>query len=453
MGFILDLNKKKMFNFEENYGYENDYSENLSDYSNDKLKQQDFFYLCDNDFSQSKGEFNDKDTLEPTDDNLKNTFLIMPETRWENSESSNTNNSSEEHLFQTKNNSLISEVNEIKNDENENDLLSKNIIKENASFEYKNDLSPHKKKEKIKTKLVITPSNDEIKKTNKHPFISCEYQGSITIDKTYNYKDIIIILKKIKISDEIIKKIKKDVFTKEFKKSFGLFNIQIKRKRTIKRNIKIKRINDNKEKKKNPIKRGRKTLGDPYTKGKRNKYCVDNIIKKIKVLFFSCVIEYVQIFLNNNKKNYDGDIKLLTLDHKQYINKLVKKLDLELLRMPLKDLISLDTSKRYAKISDKDWNKKIIEKILEKEKNNKKINDLLNMSFNKWIDIFTYKKEWKYNNIEFDKLKTFIEDISENNDEEYFSKVISYLFNYKRWFINLKGRNRNKSNENQKSKK
>ena len=97
MGFILDLNKKKMSNFEENYGYENDYSENLSDYSNDKLKQQDFFYLCDNDFNQSKDEFNDKDTLEPTDDNLKNTFLIMPETRWENSESSNTNNSSEEH--------------------------------------------------------------------------------------------------------------------------------------------------------------------------------------------------------------------------------------------------------------------------------------------------------------------------------------------------------------------
>ena len=157
-------------------------------------------------------------------------------------------------------------------------------------------------------------------------------------------------------------------------------------------------------------------------------------------MFFICVIEYSEQFLNQYKKNYESKIKLLKLDYAKYVNNLKKEVELELLEKPLKDLISLDTSKRYVKFSDKDWNKKIIAKILEKEKNNKEINNLLNMSFNEWIDIFTYKKDFEYN-IQFDKLKNYLLKLTENNDDEYITKFIFYLFNYKRWFINKKGRN------------
>ena len=73
---------------------------------------------------------------------------------------------------------------------------------------------------------------------------------------------------------------------------------------------------------------------------------------------------------------------------------------------------------------------------------------LLNMSFNDWIDIFTYKKDWEYN-IEYNKLRTFIEELSKDNDEAYFSKFMLYLYNYKRWFTNKAGRNTDKSNNNQ----
>ena len=105
-------------------------------------------------------------------------------------------------------------------------------------------------------------------------------------------------------------------------------------------------------------------------------------------------------------------------------------------------------SQKYHKIKDIHLNKNIIKEIIEKEKDNKAINDLLNMSFNDWIDIFTYKKEWEYN-IKYDKLKDFIEELSEDNDEKYISKFMLYLYNYKRWFINKAGRNRGKSNNNQ----
>jgi len=63
------------------------------------------------------------------------------------------------------------------------------------------------------------------------------------------------------------------------------------------------------------------------------------------------------------------------------------------------------------------------------------------MSFNDWIDIFTYKKDWEYN-INYNWFKFNLEKIDED-DEEYFSRFIFYLYNYKRWFMNKKGRNRN----------
>ena len=74
------------------------------------------------------------------------------------------------------------------------------------------------------------------------------------------------------------------------------------------------------------------------------------------------------------------------------VNRLKKEIELELLDKPLKDIASLETSKRYRANKDKDLNKKIIEKVIDDEKGNDKIIKLLNMSFSEWIDIFTMKK-------------------------------------------------------------
>lgn len=47
--------------------------------------------------------------------------------------------------------------------------------------------------------------------------------------------------------------------------------------------------------------------------------------------------------------------------------------------MPLKDLVSLDVSNKYA--SNASFNKEKMEKILEEEKDNTIINSILNMTF------------------------------------------------------------------------
>ena len=256
-------------------------------------------------------------------------------------------------------------------------------------------------------------------------------------NKIYNCNTIISILKKNSFPDKIIEKIKEDFITPKFSQAISLFEIKNKRKRN------RKKINDIE---KEEVKRGRKTLFDNNNERKHKKESQDNIIKKIKALFFTSVVEYIEIFLNQYKKNYIGVIKLLKLDYAKYVNRIKKDVNLKLLDTPLKDLVSLDTSKMYRKNEDICWNKKIIDKIIVKEKDNKPINDLLNMSFIEWIDIFLYKKDWEYT-INFNKFKSFLEKISLDDDDQYLSKFILYMYNYKRWFLNKKGRCFHKNDE------
>ena len=137
--------------------------------------------------------------------------------------------------------------------------------------------------------------------------------------------------------------------------------------------------------------------------------------------------------------------KLLDLEY-QLICNIKKDSDLELLNMKLKDIVSKDISSKYkTKLQDKNYNKNIINEIIQNEENNEKLMNLLNMTFSDWIDIFTYKIENEYNK-EYNLLQAALDKIKDknNNDKEYLSKLIFYLYNYKRWFEHLKGRSRKK---------
>ena len=269
---------------------------------------------------------------------------------------------------------------------------------------------------------------------------------------TKSFELIFEILKKINYPIEKIKEIKEDIITKKDIENIWIFQIKTKKeknekshikKRETKATAKKKETNKNKE-----VKYGRKSLNSSDTiQGNHKKDCPDNIIKKIKAFLFSSVIEYVQEYININKINMNEKIKLLTLDYKN-VNKLEKEFNLKILKEPLKALISREISSRYRSHKDKYWNRNIINKVLDKEENNDKINSLLNMRFGQWIDIFTYKKKWEHN-IQFKGIKPFLEKIQKNNDAQYFSKVIFYLFNYQKWFLHKKGR---KQNENKKQK-
>lgn len=143
--------------------------------------------------------------------------------------------------------------------------------------------------------------------------------------------------------------------------------------------------------------------------------------------------------------NFKTRFKFPFLNHVNH--NLKKDSDLELLEMKLKDIVSKEISKKY-KTKEKNWNKDIIDKIMQSKEKNENLINLLNMTFSEWIDIFTYKKASKYNG-ELNLLQSALEVINKKNNQnkEYLTKFIFYLYNYKRWFESKKGRSPSEKND------
>ena len=224
----------------------------------------------------------------------------------------------------------------------------------------------------------------------------------------------------------------------QYYESLNFFYINKKRKRnieTINTSIASKTLGRIKNEDKNKGK-----------SGKHNKYEPDNIIKKCKRILISSMILHINMYID--KKKYDS---LLDLKY-SYINNLKKDSDLVLLNTQLKDIISKNISSKYT-LKDKKWNEIIINKIIQNEKNDEKLMKLLNMTFNEWIDIFTYKIKSEYNK-NVNLLQQALDKINKKNDfnKEYLSKWIFLLYNYKRWFESKKGRNINEKSDTEQNK-
>ena len=261
-----------------------------------------------------------------------------------------------------------------------------------------------------------------------------EKDSDISQKMIYTCNDIKRILLKNEISNSLIEKIKDEYISKEDKQSFYIFNIK----------------NKNHKKEKSPIKEkkllGRKRNSDT-SEGKHNKNGADNIIKKCKGILFRNVVDYISAFIKKYRTNQKENFELLKLDYGKYINNLKKENELDLFNMTLKDLASLEPSKKYSSNKDPEFNKKTISNLLkEEEKNSDKIiENFLNMRFGEWIDIFTLKNKIDHD-FEFNGFHDSLESISNEFDEEYFSRFVFYLYNYKNWFKNKKGRNVKKNN-------
>ena len=160
------------------------------------------------------------------------------------------------------------------------------------------------------------------------------------------------------------------------------------------------------------------------------------MIKKCKRIFISYAQKHINIYLNEEKKYK----QLLDLEY-SLIDDIKKESNLKLLDLQLKDLVLNKISRKYT-TKVENWNKIIIDEIMEKEKSNEKLMNLLNMTFNEWIDIFTYKIENKFYK-GFNLLQSAFEKIYKKNDNnrEYLSKLIFHLYNYKRWFEKKRERN------------
>ena len=213
-------------------------------------------------------------------------------------------------------------------------------------------------------------------------------------------------------------------------------------------------------------KAGRKNKEDK-TFRMHNNYSADNIIKKIKKYIFEYALSFLNQILNlyidtetkkslfkKIKKNNDNDKvnqngNLLKLLEYKIIKRVKKDIDLKILNTPLKILFYDDISSKLYNFK-KDSNKIIIDEIMEKEKGNEIIMYAFNMKLEEWFNFFCYKKEIKFlesiekeKDIKFERADIILNEIAEKNDDAYFTKFIFYFYNYKRWFLEKKGRKTN----------
>ena len=187
------------------------------------------------------------------------------------------------------------------------------------------------------------------------------------------------------------------------------------------------------------IKRGRKTKTQNIN-FTHTKMSPDNIIKKIKCHLFNKVI---LDFLNKMIKLKFENIKLFKLDYK-YINKIKRLRDLQYLKMKLKDLFSLNTTKKMSPF-EPDYNKMKIEEIIDKDDT---IKFVLNLTCSNFIDLFIHRKkieeiEYDFNiksdNINYEEIEEnipsfeeFCYEILRKNDAKCTNFVIFILFNFER---------------------
>ena len=203
----------------------------------------------------------------------------------------------------------------------------------------------------------------------------------------------------------------------------------------------------------NKKRRGRKNKNEGG--GKHDRMASDNIIKKIKAHFF----KYLTKFLNNiiNDKEAPKENNEIFKINYCFINQLKREIDLRYLNMHLKDLLSLlNVSPKYKKISC-DSNQVYIKELLNGQKD-EAIRFAFNMTLRDWLDIFSFKKEVKDllneynikddNNTICQKIKeslVAVDDLLNNlaekeENKNYFSNFIFYLYNYELWFFRKKGR-------------
>ena len=154
--------------------------------------------------------------------------------------------------------------------------------------------------------------------------------------------------------------------------------------------------------------------------------------------------------VRNNQREPEKKDLLKGLEY-NIINILKKYFNLELLDMSLKELFSQKISSRYTAFNQ-DSNKVLIDIISVEERNNDIINYVLKLKFIEWLNYFTHKTELEFldkiekeNNIKFERAEVLLKEVGDIYDGYYFSNYLFHLYNYKWWFEVKNGRNSKKS--------
>ena len=290
--------------------------------------------------------------------------------------------------------------------------------------------------EEKKNEFYYRPSNDfseksTSNKTNKFENCFCEnlYSPKNLANEDTDDDSLINFYSYEKIQEIFAKNENFSQISQKFHKNGNIYEAEDKlckrkRKREDKDNNCI--INEYTQEEKR-TKRGRKTKINE-NREEHNKMSSDNIIKKVKSKLFFYLFQFLNKMLG--KADKDKQPKLVKLDYK-YINQLNKDIDIKYLRMPLKDLASLEISSKFSK-RPSDANQQFIEKVIDKTESVDDYDTILfvfNMTFGEWLDLFTCKKDInelkdqykEIKNVNFDKIwqniscvKELLEEMIEN---------------------------------------
>ena len=155
-------------------------------------------------------------------------------------------------------------------------------------------------------------------------------------------------------------------------------------------------------------------------------------------------------------KNEKEKNKFYKLNYK-FINQLKRNKDLQLLKMKIEELLSMKISPKNKKLGS-DFNKNLIMKIKNKTqyvKDYKSIIFILNLKFEEWISLFTYKKtineiiiekELDAKDINIEKMQESLIGVDQilrkmtKENDLFFSYFIFFLYNYEAWFFAKSGR-------------
>jgi hypothetical protein len=312
---------------------------------------------------------------------------------------------------------------------NDNDVLffnDKNFFYDDFSFEEKNFMTEENKDDKFDGNFNL----DDSKKSKTMISIyertrDTEIKGKDKKSKFKNGKDEIIFNQE-KHNEKIIKdeKSRNDDISKNTQK---IFNITKEYERQ--------------------NKKGRKRKFNLSSNGKHDKFCYDNIVRKVKTKLFEIILFFINLSIipiekENQKKNSKKKefYKPLLVKIDQEIIKTINVEDnLELLESKLKDIFSNKTSKKYKHLG-LDRNKEIIDEIYE-QKIQKKTISILNKTFDQCLDhINGINYDEELAGLELRYLNIFKDLRSRGNGEDYISEFKNMVKNFKSFYKNKKAR-------------
>ena len=202
------------------------------------------------------------------------------------------------------------------------------------------------------------------------------------------------------------------------------------------------------------IKEGEKSI--------HSKYYFDNMVKKIKTIFFQYLFKILNQIIENNvdieilkpmiskiiyndekKQPLDGGIYDKIFKSKNYLRTLSKKVvernktkELQdILNKKISDIITQNITRKSGKLPN-DFNKQLVNMILKKYKNITEFNEILDLTFIQCINHFSGIER----NEALNRMDTFENYYIEEQDADYKEKILNLLKNFETHIKNLKAR-------------